>query len=62
MAAHPRQLDVDLTAVTFCDLVGLRALLRTRHAARTQDTGFRLTGIHPHLLTLLHATDLLPPG
>lgn len=53
---------MDLTAVTFCDLVGLRALLRTRHAARTQDTGFRLTGIHPHLLTLLHATDLLPPG
>lgn len=65
MAQGPRQLDVDVAAVTFCDIAGLRALLRSRRAAHAHHAAFRLVGVHHRLrrlLTLLHAADLLTPA
>lgn len=64
MANHPRQLELDVAGLTFCDTAGARALRRARRTAHTQHTSFRLVGTHPrlhHMLTLLCATDLFPP-
>ena len=63
LTGHPSRLELDLTALTFCDATGLRALLRARRAAHAQHTDFQLTGVPPRLRTILaqlQAGDLLP--
>ena len=46
-------LTIDLTAVTFCSVAGLRMLVRQAHAGR-----ITLSGMQPHLLRALAATGL----
>lgn len=64
LAHHPHCLELDLSALVFCDVAGLRALHHARHAARAQHTALHLTGLHPrlhHILTLMNATQLTSP-
>ncbi|MEV7775009.1 STAS domain-containing protein [Kitasatospora sp. NPDC086791] len=63
LAARPRHLDLDVTALTFCDVAGLRALGQARRIANDHHAEFHLVGVRPRLrriLALLRATDLLP--
>ncbi|MFJ9442410.1 STAS domain-containing protein [Kitasatospora sp. NPDC101235] len=64
LAAGPSRLDLDVSALTFCDASGLRALLQARRASGLRHVEFRLVGVRPGLrrvLALLRATDLLLP-
>ncbi|WP_407991545.1 STAS domain-containing protein [Kitasatospora sp. CMC57] len=64
LAAGPRQLDLDVAALTFCDAAGLRTILSARRASRVQHAEFQLVGVQPRLhriLALLRVTSLLPP-
>ncbi|MFE5940893.1 STAS domain-containing protein [Streptomyces sp. NPDC056470] len=74
LAPHPQRLHLDLTALTFCDGTGLRALQHLIHTLHATDTTLHLTGLHPNLRRTLHllkphpldlplfCTDTCPPG
>ncbi|WP_188302663.1 STAS domain-containing protein [Streptomyces sp. CBMA123] len=47
---------VDLTGLTFCDSIGLNALLRTRIAARAAGIAFVLAVPTPQIRRLLEIT------
>ena len=58
----PPYLCLDLSAVSFCDVAGLRALRLVRCDAIAAGAGFRLLRPSPHvarILTLMDAGDLL---
>ncbi|MFH9347935.1 STAS domain-containing protein [Kitasatospora sp. NPDC017646] len=64
LAAGPQRLDLDVTALTFCDAAGVHTLLQVRRMCRVHHTGFRLSGVRPgfgRILALLRLTDLLQP-
>ncbi|MGW4898829.1 STAS domain-containing protein [Kitasatospora sp. NPDC004240] len=64
LRAGPAGLDLDLSAVAFCDSAGLNAMLRTRREAVAAGRGLRLVALSEqvaHLLDLTETRALLAP-
>jgi anti-anti-sigma factor len=60
-----RRLNIDLAAVTFCDVPGLRALERAGRTAAARDVTLRLSGVHRRLrrtFSLHRAGSLIGPA
>jgi anti-sigma B factor antagonist len=55
---RPARLLVDLSAIDFLDLTGVRALIRCRRMAVAKQSGFLLTAPNPRVLNLLDLTGL----
>ncbi|MGW0673192.1 STAS domain-containing protein [Streptomyces sp. NPDC002746] len=56
LSAGVRAINVDLSAVAFCDCGGLTALLRAKHEARTEGWVFQAQAPSPAVLHLLALT------
>ncbi|WP_279635744.1 STAS domain-containing protein [Micromonospora inaquosa] len=57
-ADHPTQLVIDLTAVTFLDCAGIRALISAQRAASDRATNLRVVGASRHIQRVLHLTGV----
>ena len=65
LAARPREVHVDLAAVTFLDSEGIRTLLQARNDAAEQGVVLRVVNAHPRVVEVLAITgvlDLLQDG
>ncbi|PBC69637.1 anti-anti-sigma factor [Streptomyces sp. TLI_235] len=62
LAHRPSALDIDVSALTFCDVLGVHAFLRARRATLAARAAFRLSRPRSQLMRLLtaaHATELI---
>lgn len=59
LAAGPREVHVDMAAVTFLDSSGIRMLLQVHREAAAQDTVLRVVNAHQRVTKILDLTGLL---
>lgn len=59
LAARPREVRVDLAAVTFLDSSGIRTLLQAQNEAAEQRVVLRVVNAHPRVVQVLDLTGLL---
>jgi anti-sigma B factor antagonist len=59
LSPHLRAVTLDLGALTFVDLIGLRALLEVRHMAAGADVEFRLVSVSEFTLRVIRLVGLV---
>ena len=59
LAARPREVHVDMAAVTFLDSSGIRILLQVHREAAEQQVVLRVVNAHQRVTKILEITGLL---
>jgi anti-anti-sigma regulatory factor len=62
LALRPNALNIDASALTFCEVRGVHALLRAQHSSRLARAAFQLLRPRTQLIRVIiatHATELL---
>ena len=59
LAVRPREVHVDMAAVTFLDSWGIRMLLRAHREAAEQQVVLRVVNAHRRVMKVLEVTGLL---
>ncbi|MFD9123214.1 STAS domain-containing protein [Kitasatospora sp. NPDC059571] len=64
LACQPRELDIDVASLAFCDVLGIHAFLRARRSALAASAAFRLSRPRGQLVRVAVAAgvaDLITP-